>query len=61
MNPQNKTKQFNLEASVSYKRKTVEEHMATAQHAASVEAELMNRVSTFQKQIDKKDEVREDV
>ncbi|KAK3726559.1 hypothetical protein QZH41_001963 [Actinostola sp. cb2023] len=61
MNPQNKTKKFNLEASVRYKRKTVEEHARTAQHTASVEAELISRVSTFQKQIDKRDQVREDV
>ena len=61
LNPQNKTKKFNRDASVRYKRKAVEEHANTDQHLAAIEAELMNRVSTFQKQIDKREEVKEDM
>lgn len=53
VNPQNKTKKFNVDASVRYKRKAVEEHASSAQHVAALEAELMSRDSTFQKQIDR--------
>jgi hypothetical protein len=60
-NLQNKAKKFNVSASVRYKRKSVEEHANTDQHLAAVEAELMNRVSTFQKQIDKREEIKEDM
>ena len=60
-NSQNKAKKFNLDASVRYKRKSVEDHANSDQHLAAVEAELMNRVSTFQKQIDKREEIKEDM
>ena len=60
-NSQNKAKKFNLYASVRYKRKSVEDHANSDQHLAAVEAELMNRVSTFQKQIDKREEIKEDM
>lgn len=42
-------------------RGAVEEHFRSAQHLASVETELLSRVSTFQKQIDRREQVREDV
>ena len=49
MNPQNKTKQFNLEASVSYKRKTVEEHMEHISPMKYIPARLtFNSVSVDQ-------------
>ena len=60
-NSQNKAKKFNLDASVRYKRKSVEDHANSNQHLAAVEADLMNRVSTFQKQIDKREEIKEDM
>ena len=60
-NPQNKTKKFNMDASVRYKRKTVEEHAHSAQHTASIESELLSRVSTFQIEINRRGKVREDV
>ena len=56
-NPQNKTKKFNMDASIRYKRKTVEEHARSAQHTASVECELLSRVSTFQIEIDRREKV----
>ena len=59
-NPQNKTKKFNTDASVRYKWKAVEEHASTDQHFAAVEAELMNRVLTFQKQIDRREQVKDE-
>ena len=60
-NPQNKTKKFNTDASVRYKRKVGEEHASTDQHFAAVEAELMNWVSTFQKQIDRREQVKDEL
>ena len=55
VNPQNKTKKFNADASVRYKRKTIEKHSSSAQHVAALEAELMSRDSIFQKQIDRRE------
>jgi hypothetical protein len=40
-NPQNKTKKFNMDALVRYKRKTVEEHARSAQHMASIELNFL--------------------
>ena len=60
-NPQNKTKKFNTDASVRYKRKADEEHASTDQHFAAEEAELMNWVSTFQKQIDRREQVKDEL
>ena len=60
-NPQNRTKKFNMDASVQYKRKTIEEHARSAQHTASIESELLSRVSTFQIEINIREKVREDV
>lgn len=61
VNPQNKTKKFNVDASVRYKRKTVEEHAYSAQHVAALEAELMSRDSTFQKQIDRREQIKHEL
>ena len=48
-NSQNKSKKFNLEPSVRYKRKTVEDHANLQQHKNAVMAELLSRMSYFQK------------
>ena len=61
VNPQNKTKKFNVDASVRYKRKSVEEHAYSAQHVAALEAELMSRDSTFQKQIDRREQINHEL
>ena len=61
VNPQNKTKKFNADASVRYKRKTIEEHSSSAQHVAALEAELMSRDSIFQKQIDRREQVKDEL
>lgn len=60
-NPQNKTKKFTLSASVRYKLKAVEELANTDQNLTAVEAKLINRVSTFQKQIDRREEIKEEM
>ncbi|KAJ7394589.1 hypothetical protein OS493_000407 [Desmophyllum pertusum] len=51
VNPQNKSKKFNSEPSIRYKRKTVEEHSSHHQHIAAIEAELLRRVSVFHHQV----------
>ena len=61
INPQNKSKKFNTEPSVRFKRKTVEEHASHQQHLAAVEAELLSRVSVFQHQVSYREQVRESV
>lgn len=46
-NLQNKSKKFNTEPAVRFKRKSVEEHSTSQQHKAAVSAELLSRVSVF--------------
>ena len=54
INPQNKSKKFNTEPSVRFKRKTVEEPASHQQHLAAVEAELPSWPRVFRlKQNDK--------
>ena len=47
-NNQNKSKKYSLEPAVRFKRKAVDDHANSQQHAAAVTAELVNRVSTFE-------------
>jgi len=61
LNPQNKSKKFNSEPSIRYKRKTVEEHSSHQQHVAAIEAELLSRVSVFHHQVNYWEEVKEGV
>ena len=60
VNPQNKSKKFNSEPSIRYKRKTVEEHSSHHQHIAAIEAELLRRVSVFHHQVNYREQVKED-
>ena len=46
-NYQHKSKKYNLEPAVRFKRKAVEDHANSQQHAAAVTAELLSSVSTF--------------
>lgn len=61
LNHQNKSKKFNLDPAVRFKRKAVEDHANSQQHKAAIEGELLNRVSSFQSEINEinnsKDEV----
>ena len=60
-NSQNKSKKFNLESSVRYKRKAVEDHANCLQHKNAVMAELQSRSSYFQKQLDRREAVKDSV
>jgi len=42
-----KSRKFNSEAAIRYKRKAVQEHSTSQQHRAAVNAELQSRVSVF--------------
>ena len=60
-NLQNKSKKFNSEPAVRFKRKSVEEHSTSQQHKAAVNAELLSRVSVFQKELEEREKSKEDV
>ncbi len=60
-NSQNKSKKLNLEPSVRYKRKTVEDHANSQQHKNAVMAELLSRMSYFQKELDRKETTKDSV
>ena len=60
-NTKNKTKKFNLEPAVRFKKKAVEENAKSHQHSAAISAELLIRVSTFNEEIKRKEKTRDDV
>ena len=59
-NYQNKSKKYSLDPAVRFKRKAVEDHANSQQHAAAVTAELLSRVSTFE-EVRKIQESRDEV
>ena len=60
-NYQNKSKKYSLEPAVRFKRKAVEDHANSQQHAAAVTAELLSRVSTFEEEVRKIQDTRDEV
>ena len=60
-NARNKCKKFNLEPGVRFERKAVEDHASSQQHKASVMAELINRTSPFQAELDTKEQTKDSV
>ena len=60
-NSQNKSKKFNLEPSARCKRKTVEDHANSQQHKNTIMAELLSRLSCFQKELDRKETITDSV
>ena len=60
-NYQNKSKKYNLEPAVRFKRKAVEDHANSQQHAATVTAELLSRVSIFEEEVRKIQDTRDEV
>ena len=60
-NARNKCKKFNLEPGVRFKRKAVEDHASSQQHKAAVMAELINRTSPFQAELDTKEQTKDSV
>lgn len=57
----NKSKKFNLEPAVRFKKKAVQENAKSNQHSAAISAELLSRVSTFNEEIERKEKTRDDV
>ena len=60
-NYQNKSKKYNLEPAVRFKRKAVGDHAKSQQHVAAVTAELLSRGSTFEEEVRKIEETKDDV
>ena len=61
INLQNKSSKFTTEASVIFKRHAVLDHGYSQQHNVVVEEELIRRVSVFHKEIERKDQSRDNV
>ena len=59
-NPQNKSKIFNKEPCKRF-RPEAPDHLQTTQHKNAVAAEMLQRVSCFQKTLDERERVAEDV
>ena len=60
-NPQNKSKVFNKEPCKRFRPEEFEDHCRTLQHMNAVSAEMLQRVSGFQRALDKHERVAEDV
>lgn len=60
-NLQNKSKVFNRDPSVRFKKSALEEHRNSAQHGGAIQKEMMKRVSVFHKEKEEKKRVGEQV
>ena len=60
-NPQNKSKIFNKEPCKRFRPEALADHLQTAQHKNAVAAEMLQRVSSFQKTLDERERVAEGV
>ena len=60
-NPQNKSKMFNKEPCKRFCLEVLSDHLQTIQHKNAVSAETLLRVSCFQKTLDERERVAEDV
>ena len=60
-NVQNKKKIFNEEPSTRFRPEALSDHVVTQQHKDAVSTELCQRVSCFQKQLDDRARVKDDV
>ena len=60
-NPQNKSKVFNKESPKPLRPEEFEDHCRTSQHINAVLAEMLQRVSVFQRTLDERERVAEDV
>ena len=60
-NNQNKSKKHNVEPAVRFKQKAVEDHANSQQHTAAITAELLSRVSTFEEEVRKIEDVKDEV
>ena len=60
-NPQNKSKVLNMEPCKLFRRQEFEDHCRTSQQMNTVSAEMLQRVSVFQRTLDERERVAEDV
>ena len=60
-NLQNKSDIFNEKPSVRYKTTAINEHAQSQKHSAAISCEIMNRVSVFQKELDERQKVNDDI
>ena len=60
-NSQNKSKIFNKEPCKRCRPEALADHLQTTQHKNAVAAEMLQRVSCFQKTLDERERVAEDV
>ena len=60
-NPQNKSKVFNKEPCKQFRPEEFEDHCRTSQHMNVVSAEMLQGDSVFQRTLDERERVAEDV
>ena len=60
-NPRNKSKVWNVSPSVRIRKEAIQDHLETDQHKYAVRAEMLQRVSVFQKELDEKKETENEV
>ena len=60
-NSQNKSKVFNKEPCKRFRPEEFEDHCLTSQHMNAVSAEMLQRVSVFQRTLDEREIVTEEV
>ena len=60
-NQQNKSDIYNEKPSVRYKTTAINEHAQSQKHSAAISCEMMNRVSVFQKELDERQKVNDDI
>ena len=60
-NEKNNCKVFNTEASVRFRKSTVTDHSSSSQHRSAVNAELMRRISQFEKEYQERKTAKNDV
>ena len=60
-NPQNKSKVFNKEPCKRFRPEEFEDHCRTSQHMNAVSAEMLQRVSVFQRTLDEREIVTEEM
>ncbi|KAK3703202.1 hypothetical protein QZH41_004969 [Actinostola sp. cb2023] len=56
-----KSNVWNISPSVRLRREAVQDHLSTTQHKDAIKLEMMQRISTFQKQVNEKNEVNESI
>jgi hypothetical protein len=61
LNPRNKSTVFSQESSKRYRKGTLTDHLKCKNHQDAKSSEVLNRVSAFQKELDHKESVNQDI